>query len=371
IRLGAGPDRRQVTQASTGRAERSRRGLAAARQTATGPAWPAESAAADRSTVTALPDGSPMGSAAACQMMFHTPGSSRRRQTLGREAATAAGPEGRAARPPGTRTRPDAALETDTVTPISATRALWVSRLVIADPASLRVPTPGTQARADEAGRPATRDPTTPATPTPATPTPATATPSTPIPGTPIPGTQARADEAGRPTTRDPTTPATPTPDTPTPATPTPPTPTPPTPTPRTPTPATPTRATPTPDTATRATATRATPTPATATRGTPIPATPTRATATPATPPRATATPGTPTPATPTRATATPATQIPATSTPDTPTAGPSRWPMSPGQSEREPVTRASSGPRARWQPALSPRGLPACSARSSLSTR
>src|SRR5579875_3193987 len=225
-------------QASTGRAERSRRGLAAARQTATGPAWPAESAAADRSTVTALPDGSPMGSAAACQMMFHTPGSSRRRQTLGREAATAAGPEGRAARPPGTRTRPDAALETDTVTPISATRALWVSRLVIADPASLRVPTPGTQARADEAGRPATRDPTTPATPTPDTPTPATPTPATPTRATPIPGTQARADEAGRPTTRDPTTPATPTPDTPTPAT---------------PTPATPTRATPTPGTQARA----------------------------------------------------------------------------------------------------------------------
>src|SRR5579875_899973 len=341
IRLGAGPDRRQVTQASTGRAERSRRGLAAARQTATGPAWPAESAAADRSTVTALPDGSPMGSAAACQMMFHTPGSSRRRQTLGREAATAAGPEGRAARPPGTRTRPDAALETDTVTPISATRALWVSRLVIADPASLRVPTPGTQARADEAGRPATRDPTTPATPTPGTPTPATATPATPIPGTPIPGTQARADEAGRPTTRDPTTPATPTPDTPTPAT---------------PTPATPTRATPTPGTQARADE-----------KGRPA----TRATPTRATPTRATPTPATPTPATPTRATATPATQIPATSTPDTPTAGPSRWPMSPGQSEREPVTRASSGPRARWQPALSPRGLPACSARSSLSTR
>src|SRR5579875_3211800 len=341
IRLGAGPDRRQVTQASTGRAERSRRGLAAARQTATGPAWPAESAAADRSTVTALPDGSPMGSAAACQMMFHTPGSSRRRQTLGREAATAAGPEGRAARPPGTRTRPDAALETDTVTPISATRALWVSRLVIADPASLRVPTPGTQARADEAGRPATRDPTTPATPTPGTPTPATATPATPIPGTPIPGTQARADEAGRPTTRDPTTPATPTPAPPTPAPPPPAPPTRRTPAPATPTPATPTRATPTPGTQARADE-----------KGRP-------------------ATRATPTRATPTRATPTPATPTPATSTPDTPTAGPSRWPMSPGQSEREPVTRASSGPRARWQPALSPRGLPACSARSSLSTR
>src|SRR5579875_940381 len=253
IRLGAGPDRRQVTQASTGRAERSRRGLAAARQTATGPAWPAESAAADRSTVTALPDGSPMGSAAACQMMFHTPGSSRRRQTLGREAATAAGPEGRAARPPGTRTRPDAALETDTVTPISATRALWVSRLVIADPASLRVPTPGTQARADEAGRPATRDPTTPATPTPGTPTPATATPATPTPATPTPGTHARAHAAAPPPTRPPSpTPPTQAPPAPA-ATPTPPdpttpaTPTPDTPTPATPTPATPTRATPTP----------------------------------------------------------------------------------------------------------------------------